>query len=228
MAQDDGLADIDDAAIGVAHQIDARLERKPCQPLGDARATLCCRHLPTMPHAPFYAHSIIAQGLLRAKGCYQLVCEPSRRCRWGASQNLKACCCANASSNVTPRPAASGYRVPCAVEHRLLGKHVVIQRPVLAAGGTRLEPTEIGHRRRQMDRGRRADGPQGIVRHQVDIVRLGPAGDLFRLCQAAQVADVDAGIVGDAPFDVGGKKCHLLDISSPMAKGTSVRRRRAS
>ena len=35
-------------------------------------------------------------------------------------------------------------------------------------------------------------GPERVVRHQVDVVRLAPAGDLHRLGEAADVADVDA------------------------------------
>ena len=65
------------------------------------------------------------------------------------------------------------------------------------------EPGEVGHRRRQMHRSRRTDRPQWIVRHQVDIVRLGQASDLHRLSQAADIAHVKAGKLRDASFEIG-------------------------
>ena len=48
-----------------------------------------------------------------------------------------------------------------------------------------------------------ADRPERIVRHHVDIVRLAPAGDLHRLGEAADIADVDAVELVDAALDVG-------------------------
>src|SRR3712207_7619193 len=44
--------------------------------------------------------------------------------------------------------------------------------------------------RSQVDGGGGADGAERVVGHQVDVVRFAPAGDLHRLGQPADVADV--------------------------------------
>src|SRR5690606_36963739 len=62
----------------------------------------------------------------------------------------------------------------------------------LARRGARLEPGEVGNRRREMHGGGGADRPERIVRHEVDVMRLAPAGHLHGLGETADVADVDA------------------------------------
>ena len=43
---------------------------------------------------------------------------------------------------------------------------------------------------------------KGIVRHQVHIVRLAPAGDFHRLGQPADIADIESVELVDAALDV--------------------------
>src|SRR5205807_9301600 len=48
-----------------------------------------------------------------------------------------------------------------------------------------------------------ADGAERVVGHEVDVMRLGHAGDLHRFGQPADVAHIDAGEVGNAALDKG-------------------------
>ena len=50
------------------------------------------------------------------------------------------------------------------------------------------EPAEIGRGRGHVDRGDGTDRAERVVRHHVDIVRLGPADDLHRLSKATHIA----------------------------------------
>src|SRR6185437_15923798 len=82
--------------------------------------------------------------------------------------------------------------------------HIVILAAALFGWrGARLEPAEIGNGGGKVHGRRGADRPERIMRHHVDIMRLAPAGDLHRLGEAADIADVDAIELVDAAFDVG-------------------------
>jgi hypothetical protein len=85
----------------------------------------------------------------------------------------------------------------------LQGEQVGVLRPMLDEGRADLEPREVGYRCRQLDGGGSADAAQWIVRHEVDIVCLRPAGRLHGLRQLANISHVDAGKVGDATLNVG-------------------------
>jgi hypothetical protein len=52
-----------------------------------------------------------------------------------------------------------------------------------------------------MHRGRRADGTNRIVRHQIDIVRFAPAGHVHRLGGPTNIANVEQGKRVDAALD---------------------------
>src|SRR6266545_1520808 len=73
---------------------------------------------------------------------------------------------------------------------------------VLAGGGVArgegLEPGEVGDGGGEVDAGGGADGAERVVGHEVDVVGLTPAGDLHGFGEAADVADVKAGEVGEA------------------------------
>ena len=56
-------------------------------------------------------------------------------------------------------------------------------------------------RKVQMQAGRRGDRTQRIVAGQFDVMRLAPAGDLARLGQPADNADVNARVIDQVLFD---------------------------
>ncbi len=54
-----------------------------------------------------------------------------------------------------------------------------------------------------MDGRGRAHRSKGIVRHQIDIVRLAPASDLHRLREPADIADIEPVELMDVALDIG-------------------------
>ena len=60
---------------------------------------------------------------------------------------------------------------------------------------------EIAGGQVEVQAGRRGDGPQWVVGRQVDVMRLAPAGDLTRLGEPADDAQVDPGVVHRLLFD---------------------------
>src|SRR5207249_777788 len=60
---------------------------------------------------------------------------------------------------------------------------------------------EVGGRHAQVEAGGSGDRPQGVVRGDVDVVRLAPARDLPRLRQAADDAQVDPRVVDQLRLD---------------------------
>ena len=102
-----------------------------------------------------------------------------------------------------PQPRRVGDQIARPVLHRLHRKPVgIVAHPGFRGGGAHFQPGEVGHGRGQMDRRRGADRAEGIVGHQIDVVGLGHGRHLHRLGQPAHIADIDPGVVGDAPFDV--------------------------
>ncbi len=56
-----------------------------------------------------------------------------------------------------------------------------------------------------MNRRRRTNGAKRIVRHEVNVMRLGPSRDLHGFGQAAYVAHVNADEIGEPALDIGYK-----------------------
>jgi hypothetical protein len=67
---------------------------------------------------------------------------------------------------------------------------------------TVFQPGPVGHGGAQLHAGGGADWSQRVVRHQVDVVGLAPAGHLHGFGKSANVANVDASKVCEALFDV--------------------------
>ena len=100
-------------------------------------------------------------------------------------------------------PRQIAHRIVGAVEPRLHWEKVGIVKAQLCFGRPGLEPSEIRYRSGEMDGRGRADRAEGIMRHQVYIVRLAPTSDLHRFGEPANIADIEPVELMDATLDVG-------------------------
>ena len=94
-------------------------------------------------------------------------------------------------------------RIIGAVEPRLHREEIGIVEAQLGFRDPRFEPREIGHRCGEMHGRGRAHRTKRIVRHQIDIMRFAPAGDLHGLGEPADIADIKPVELVNAPLDVG-------------------------
>ncbi len=136
---------------------------------------------------------------------YQLVTEPSARRRCGASQNLKLCCWISVFVDLD----AQARRIADRDRRRLRcgagrGRIRIVKAQMCFAGDARVSSQEkLGTAAPKCTVAAVQIGPKRVVRHHVDIMRLGPAGDFHRFGQAADVADVDAVELVNVALDIG-------------------------
>src|SRR5207237_483696 len=91
-----------------------------------------------------------------------------------------------------------GRQEVAALELHLLRENVGQDR---AGAARQLQDAEVRDGKRKVEAGRSGNRPQRVVRRQVDVVRLAPAGDLLRLGDAARNAEVHAGVVDQLRLD---------------------------
>ena len=111
----------------------------------------------------------------------------------------------------TPAGLVGGQGV-AVLERGLLGEDVLQVRAGLFG---HLEHTGVGGCERQMRAGRRRDRAERIVGNDLNVMRLGPAGDLERLSESADQTEVDAGVVDQFLFDCGGES----PLGEPLLAG---------
>src|SRR3712207_3221462 len=82
--------------------------------------------------------------------------------------------------------------VAAAIKGYLDRKYVCSIKPKLLYGrASTFEPGEIRYGCSKMDASRSTNRPKRVVRHEIHVVGLAPAGNFHSLCEAADVANVN-------------------------------------